>query len=144
MLNLAVKVGAFNVGREFIRAAKEGRPVSLAIIDEITRVMERRFQKAVAGMTRDSFLKQTDMRALVKKTPDLAALRQLLLERAKGAQNAMRGYRFLIQDSAVKSGQLTLAIGRRGQDILRETTLKTLERGFLKGNARELLSDTLV
>jgi hypothetical protein len=79
-------------------------------------------------------------RVMSSATPNLFGLNQMLKERSQYYSERLNDYKYLIK----KFDNPSIIIGRRGQDIVREMTLDTLEEGFLKGNPTAFTETKLV
>ena len=121
-----------------------GSPFDLAAVELMISQNERDLVEAVTGLTTDAVTRRAPVGQLISANPDFLPLRAMLEERRASVANAIRGYKFLVNESAIRSEQVKIAIGRRGQDILRETTLRLMKKGWLAGNPRQMLSQKLV
>jgi len=116
----------------FLKSLKTGAPVNLALLSDIINKLNIQAAKDNLRIGKSMFRKAN--------LKNLQPLKQLLLERNRITAFLLDQYkRFIVDQSA--SGMLT--IGRRGQDILREYSLRTLERGYLGGNPGELARDRI-
>jgi hypothetical protein len=85
-------------------------------------------------------LSQAEFRfALGGSFVDFSPIEQLLAERQRLHAQRLNDYAFLFEQSA--KGVMT--IGRRGQDVVRELTLTTLERSMIEGEPALLHRDKL-
>lgn len=138
LLRKTFQVGILKVSKEAIKGLKNGEPFDLAVIDAIINKIFINAVKAQDNILDIAYNKHLQIKK-VSET-NLLPLRSLQLERQKFLENSLRNYRHLVQEASVKH----LTIGRRGQDVLREMTLKQLEKGFIGGDASFFVKDSFV
>lgn len=135
-------VGVSRVMREFLKALKSGLPLDLsavnAIIDTMAQSIRRENRKVVFRQFATTFGPSIDpVQFAAGVTPNninLSPLQALLEEKNRVSDFIVNQYRFRV--SQANSG--LLSIGRRGQDIIREISLRTLEKSYIQGSPTEL------
>lgn len=127
--------GVFGILRIVLTALRGGGTVDLRIVDGLIKEIERKTMKSIERIAADRYFQIAS-----SAEPNLAPLRALLAERQDYVSSTLAGYRFAIK----KFDNPALKIGRRGQDIIREMSLETLEEGFLRGNPTALTAESLV
>jgi len=117
---------------EFLRVMKNGQQIDRALlartIDDMrraftaeqTRVLSRNFQ-AIEGI-------------------NTTALNRILAEKRRLVNATIDRYSFLVN----KSATTRLTIGRRGQDIIRELSLNSLNEGLINGSPQVLGKELIV
>lgn len=127
-------MGISGVLRAVLTSMREGGPLDMRLVDAL---IKRLYDKTVTGYTgiaQDRFFKVLD-----SAEPNLRPLREMLRERAGYYGDVLSGYRFIVS----KFDNPALMIGRKGQDLVRELSLDTLEEGFLNGNPTAFTSPKL-
>lgn len=127
--------GVYTSLREVLQAMKEGRDVEMRLINKMMSDILNKTERAVEEIGRASF-----GRVMSSATPNLFGLDQVIKERSSYYSDRLNDYKFLIK----KFDNPGIAIGRRGQDIVRELSLDTLEEGFLKGNPTAFTETELI
>lgn len=130
--------GITGILREVLRAMRDGDNVELRIVD----AMIERIRTNTAKMMEQTAVAQfgkVRAEAGFSAEPNLAPLREMLLERQAYFDQKLARYRFLVQGFETPA----VKIGRRGHDVIRELSLDTLEEGFLRGNPTALTTSKL-
>jgi hypothetical protein len=122
---VAWRRGVYTSLREVLRAMKEGGDVEMRLVNQMMSDILNRTESAMEEIGVARFERITK-----SATPNYFGLFEMLKERAAYYSDRLNDYRFLIKQFDNPS----IAIGRRGQDIVREISLDTLEEGFLRGN----------
>jgi hypothetical protein len=126
------KTGVKKILIVFLRSLKSGRSIDTASLDALVFSLQN---QAIAE--NEKIANSTFRRARVE---NLQPLQSLLEEKDRVMKFVFNQYRFKINQS--KAGLLN--IGRRGQDIIRELSLKTIEEGFVGGNPVALARDRIL
>lgn len=127
-------MGISGVLRAVLTAMREGGPVDMRLVDALITKLYNKTVAGYTGIAEDRFFK-----ALDSAEPDLRPLREMLRERSQYYGDVLSGYRFVIS----KFNNPAAMIGRKGQDLVRELSLDTLEEGFLRGNPTAFTSPKL-
>lgn len=104
----------------------------------INRIMSDILNKTERAM--DEIGKTAYGRVMSSATPNLFGLNQMLKERSSYYSDRLNDYKFLYKKFE-RPGEI---IGRRGNDLVRELSLETLEEGFLKGNPTAFTETALI
>lgn len=135
--------GTVKAGREVLRVLATGRPLDRAALDLIFEDIRNRAIRTAERIARHRFAR------VVTGEPNLQPLASLLRERERILRQQLTSYRFTLETDAINLLNLrqseewtnfleSIDIGRRGQDVIREVSLRTLEKAFLKGQPTAL------
>lgn len=127
--------GITSILRVVLDALRGKGTVDMRIVDALIREINRKTMQGVERLATDRFFQIAS-----SAEPNLAPLREMLAERQEYVSTTLAGFRFAVK----KFDNPAVRIGRRGQDIIREFSLETLEEGFLKGNPTALTAESLV
>jgi hypothetical protein len=127
--------GVYTSLREVLSAMKEGRYVELKLIDRMMSEILNRTEGAIKQIGESAYA-----RVMSAVTPNLFGLNQMIKERLQYYSERLDDYRYLIK----RFDNPSIFIGRRGQDIVRELSLETLEEGFLRGNPTAFTEKKLI
>jgi hypothetical protein len=114
---------------------KEGRYVELKLIDRMMSEILNRTEGAMKQIGESAYA-----RVMSSATPNLFGLNQMIKERLQYYSERLDDYKYLIK----RFDNPSIFIGRRGQDIVRELSLETLEEGFLRGNPTAFTEKKLI
>lgn len=124
-LRAAWKRGIYSVLLEVLRALRDRDLVEMRIVDRILEDIHKKTVKAMETIGTNGYLK-----VVSSAEPNLYPLKEMLRQKAQDQAERLRGYRYLVK----QFDNPHITIGRRGQDLIRELSMETLEEGFLNGN----------
>jgi hypothetical protein len=134
LLALAYRAGVVASLKQVILAIKQNRPIDLALVNAAIQAMSTKAWQLQAAMAEGHF-RFVLGENFVNLNPLAAQLREL----ARLHNERMGEYQYLFQQNSVPN----LFIGRRGQDIIREISLNTIEDAFLRGKGALALKDQI-
>jgi hypothetical protein len=134
LLALAYRAGVVASLKQVILAIKDNRPIDLALVNAAIQEMSKKAWRLQAAMAEGHF-----RFVLGEKFINLNPLAAQLRELARLHNERMRDYQYLFNQNAVPN----VLIGRRGQDIIREISLNTIEDAFLRGKGALALKDEI-
>jgi len=138
LLRKAFEIGVKRVSIEALRSLKVGRTFDLELVDLIIKQIFKNAAHAQNAIAEIQYNKFLNIKAVSEV--NLLPLKSLQSERAAHLADSLKNYRHLVNQASVEH----LAIGRRGQDVLREMTLKQLEKGFIRGDASFFVKDSFI